>query len=67
VLGMWCGTEQLKTKGQSGGTFAVGDHCSVRLTRSARPPQNGFAQSHTTVNVGTMSHSPRNRVIGRGG
>lgn len=28
-LGMWCGTEQLKTKWQSGGTFAVGEEAEV--------------------------------------
>ena len=29
VLGKWCGTEQLKTKWQSGGTFAVGEEAEV--------------------------------------
>src|SRR6267154_1269100 len=29
LLGMWCGTEQLKTKWQSGGTFAVREEAEV--------------------------------------
>ena len=29
VLGLWCGTEQLKTKWQNGGTFAVGEEAEV--------------------------------------
>jgi len=29
LLGLWCGTEQLKTKWQSGGTFAVGEEAEV--------------------------------------
>src|SRR5271163_4018784 len=29
LLGIWCGTEQLKTKWQSGGTFAVGEEAEV--------------------------------------
>ena len=29
LLGLWCGTEQLKTKWQRGGTFAVGEEAEV--------------------------------------
>ena len=56
-LGRWCGSEQLKTKWQSGGTFAVGQEAEVADAHEAFGKQSA-------VGSGARIHRAE-RVIGR--
>jgi hypothetical protein len=62
VLGMWCGTEQLKTKGQSGGTFAVGDEAEVANTHETFGEE---MQHRASVRLSTSVNQDERQSCGR--